>query len=477
MPDDKMFSCYDFDISEIVDIKPLKHHNFEHISLGERYVLWQRFNSYYGKLFLMNVAGKDYKISYLLADETNEDFYIHKVKYKILLEYFYALLKSFIKCTDVIVTNQFFVAMIALSLEKHVFWIKDKFAKKQKSASEVLKNYNKVIQLPVNFNVQKNIAEFLQNMRPKSNISEEEFLSANPFPLVDIELKTIAPKANNKNPVKIVFTTDENYAIMTGVAIQSAITNKNANSVYEITVVGYRLSNFSRCCFACLEQIDARINIINVDDMEKFKDIKQTRHINQTALLIFDLPEILSDFDKVLYLDGDIFVQGDLQKLYNTNIRNNYAGVVKSAGLLRPERHKMQSKCSNDNYFNGGVILMNLEKMRQDNVSEKMLAWKKKNESFFMNQDALNMILSPNVKLMSCWYNFLAYYPFSFPRKSLEKFYNVSLPKDVVAIYKKALILHYPGKVKPYKENMGYLTEEFLKYLQKTEFMRLMLLN
>ena len=211
--------------------------------------------------------------------------------------------------------------------------------------------------------------------------------------------------------------------------------------------------------------------------MEKFKDIKQTRHINQTALLIFDLPEILADFDKVLYLDGDIFVQGDLEDFYNTNIDNNYAAVIKSAALLRPEKHKMQSKCSNDNYFNGGVILMNLVKMRQDNVSKKMLDWKKENEGFFMNQDALNMILSPNVKQMSCWYNFLAYYPFSFARKDLQKFYNVKLPKDIIKIYKKALILHYPGKVKPYKENMGYLTEEFLKYLQKTEFMRRMLLK
>ena len=100
-----------------------------------------------------------------------------------------------------------------------------------------------------------------------------------------------------------------------------------------------------------------------------------------------------------------------------------------------------------------------------------MLDWRlHKSGEYFMNQDALNAVLSSNVKEMDCWHNFLSFYPNVFLRQELEKFYDINLPKDIVKIYKKALILHYPGKTKPHMANMGYLTAEFMKYLRQTEF-------
>ena len=465
-------SAYDFNSDTFAQIKPLKHRIFKYMSLGEKYVLWQRFNTFYSKLETVKIGCFIYRISYFLADETTEKFYIQQTDHKVAVEYLYSLFKSFIKCTDVVVTNQLYVAIIADELGKSVFWIKDNFAKKQKNALSVLKNYPNIQQLAVNFDIKKTITEYLQNKKPKSNIDEKEFLSSNPFPQVDVALKPYVQKSEKelKNTVKIVFTTDENYAIMTAVAIQSAIEHKKDSSVYDINIVGYNLSVATRWCFAAMERVNIKITIINVDNIDKFNDIKQTRHLNQTALLIFDLPEILADTDKVLYLDGDIFVQGDLSEFFHTNINEYYAAVIRSAALINPEKHRQKSKCSNDNYFNGGVILMNLNRMRQDNVSEKMLAWKKENEGFFMNQDALNMILSVNVKEMSCWHNFLAYYPFIYTHEELEKFYHVKLPNDLIKIYKKALILHYPGKVKPYMQNMGWLTAEFMRYISQTEF-------
>ena len=463
------FNANDLSVDKISEIKPLNHRDFECISLGERYILWQRFISFYNKIQSLEVCGKIYKIAYFLKDENYAEFYEHTEQHKILLDYFYSLLKSYIKCVDVLVTNQQYATLIADSLNRPVFWIKDKFAKEQKHADELLQKCKQIIQLPVNFDIKKNIEEFLKKQKPNTQIFTEELLNANPFPEVDIALDKPALN-DDKNNINLVFITDENYAMMTAVAIKSALATKKEESFYEINIIGHCLSKTTKMRFALLEETGSKIQIINIDDLKKFEGIKQERYITPTALLKFDLPEIFADKDKVLYLDGDIFVQGDLREFYNTNIDDNYGAVVKSAALLKPEFHEKQSVCNNDNYFNSGVLLLNLKKMRQDNISQKLLEWRKYNGGYFMDQDAFNAVLSPNVKEMSCWYNFLTYYPRVFPNADLEKFYNVRIPKNTLKAYKKALILHYPGKTKPYMVDMGYLSATFFKYLNRTEF-------
>ncbi len=275
----------------------------------------------------------------------------------------------------------------------------------------------------------------------------------------------------NSKKISLVFITDEGYAEPTAVAIMSAILNKKQSSKYEINILTYNISKSTETKFKTLSSLDSiEINIIKIPNLDKFKNIKQSRYITPTALLKFDLPLLFPKKDKILYLDGDIIVQNDLSDFYNTDISEYYAAVVEDAVTLTPKNYHRSSVCLNDKYFNSGVLLFNLNKLRQDNCPQKLLDWRMKNGEFYMDQDALNEVLGHNVLYSSCWFNFITFYPDKHNNKDLTKLYGFNVPKDKIDMYKHAVILHYAGVLKPWKNKMIYLSTLYKYYLGKTNF-------
>lgn len=270
--------------------------------------------------------------------------------------------------------------------------------------------------------------------------------------------------------VKLAFITDSGYAMPTVVAIQSAICNKKDDSIYEVNILGYQLSEDVKEKFYKLETDTVKIKITEISNLDKFNGIKQSRYITPTALLKFDLPIIFKQDEKILYLDGDLLVQGDLLDFYNTSLDGYYGAVVKDAVTMTLYLYHKSSVCENEDYFNSGVLLLNLEKMREDDCSRKLLDWRMDNGEFYMDQDALNVILGDKVKYLNCWFNFLVFYPDKHNSEKLSNFYNTYVSPDKVADYKRAIILHYAGPKKPWVYKMLYLTEQFCYYYKQSPY-------
>lgn len=278
----------------------------------------------------------------------------------------------------------------------------------------------------------------------------------------------------NKNCIiPLVFITDEQYSEPTAVAITSVILNKKRTTSYEINILVYNISKITEEKFKLFSHYkNIKINIIKISDLDKFRGIKQSRYITPTALLKFDLPLLFPKHNKVLYLDGDIFVQSDLSDLYNTDILNYYALVVEDAVTLTPANYHRSSVCLNDKYFNSGVLLMNLEKLKADNCPQKLLEWRENNGEFYMDQDALNEVLGSNVLYADCRFNFITFYPDKHNYNDLGRLYNVSMPEDKIEMYRRAVILHYAGPLKPWKNKMIYLSSLYKYYLKRSPFSR-----
>ncbi len=85
------------------------------------------------------------------------------------------------------------------------------------------------------------------------------------------------------------------------------------------------------------------------------------------------LPELLPDnVDRILFLDVDIIVNGPLTELYDIDFGNKDMYVAQDGNgcnvlsVLSDRQQKMFSKKFGDNYkyFNSGVMLMNIERLR-----------------------------------------------------------------------------------------------------------------
>ena len=197
-----------------------------------------------------------------------------------------------------------------------------------------------------------------------------------------------------KKKVNIVFITDDNYVVPTAVAITSVIKNKKPESYYNIYVVTTELSDENIEIFNKFNQKCVEVQVIKAS-LDKFKGIhKQQKNsvcvASEAALLKFELPNLLRSFQKVLYLDGDILVKGDLSELFDIDIKDNLCAAAYDTGCLYSKNSKFLKYSE---YFNSGVMLLNLELMRKEKASEKLYEAKKKSTNFnLMDQDIFNEV-------------------------------------------------------------------------------------
>ncbi len=266
--------------------------------------------------------------------------------------------------------------------------------------------------------------------------------------------------------VKIVMICDDNYVTPTLVAMRSMLATKYKSTQLNISVLGVNLSDnniaklknmnrFRKLTVDVLDKSDVINNYINID---------QNRHVTPAALLKFWLPKIFENEDKILYLDGDIIVQGDLSELFHIDISDKYAAVVKDTLCVLNREYMDSIGINNQFYFNSGVMLLNLRRMREDNVTKKLIDYRLNVKQNFMDQDAFNAIIGHNVKFLSWKYNFLNYYMTVLNNKQMSEFFEDDFCKPFWQIYDGAVILHLGGKEKPWNQDMGYLSILWQKY-------------
>lgn len=126
------------------------------------------------------------------------------------------------------------------------------------------------------------------------------------------------------------------------------------------------------------------------------------------------LDEFLPQLDRVLYLDTDIVATESLQTLFDMDMGDALVGVVNDylAALAFPEVAQRIGIAYRD-YFNSGVMLLNLKAIRAAGGGERILQIARDNHErlHFPDQDALNLALGPRCKWLDPRWNFppLAY--------------------------------------------------------------------
>lgn len=267
----------------------------------------------------------------------------------------------------------------------------------------------------------------------------------------------------------IVFICDEEYAIPTAVAIKSIEeTNKGKKSIY---IVSPSLKEETKLFLKSLENNSTSINVL-IYKKEVKEFAIQGLHVSPAAIIKFDLPHIFRDKNKILYLDSDILVRGDITPLFSIDIENNYAAVVKD---FKPLTYKpsqlVKLNVLHTAYFNSGVMLLNLEKLRKDGIRDKLYKYRASGINYFMDQDALNVIFAENVKYLDLKWNTISSTVGAFNKDELAEYYHLGQIKSKSDIYDQAIIIHLTTKYKPWKFiNVPYSSEwmSIYKKLKKT---------
>lgn len=279
------------------------------------------------------------------------------------------------------------------------------------------------------------------------------------------------------NRIPVVFICDENYAMPTAVAISSIKYHKNRESTYEIFIIAQGLSKESTEKLLSINDVNFTVNVLERSLSEKQMQVVQRRErVTHAAIFKFDIPYIFSNYGKMIYLDSDTIIQHDLNEFYTIDIESYYAAVVKDTITIRGKnKHLKWLHFEEEAYFNSGVMLLNLEKMREDQIPEKLLDYRINGINHFMDQDALNVVFSDKVKYVSVKYNMLNCFFEWHSIDELMRFYQEPLAKCLNKNYDQAVIIHFGDKKKPWQYNMGYLSTKWRKYYKMSPYASLSL--
>ena len=270
--------------------------------------------------------------------------------------------------------------------------------------------------------------------------------------------------------IPIAMVCDRNFIMQTFVTIVSMKENKSAEYIYDI----YILSSVSCVEFeeyaSKIRSTDFLITIIEVS-MDKFKKIKQISHISQACLLKFEISDYLVTYDKVLYLDGDIIVRKGLETLFQIELGENYvACVFHSLGIVTGE-----------DKMNGGVMLLNVAKIREKNLSRILL---KKREELgdrnSMDQETFQLIFADKKIALSPQYNIMVdkldFEKKFYSIKDFNTYYGTSFHSRREAL-RNAVIVHFTGAIKPWKYSFGKCNKEWCSYYSKLDDKKLVRKN
>lgn len=182
--------------------------------------------------------------------------------------------------------------------------------------------------------------------------------------------------------IPVFFTIDDDYAPLLGVTLFSMLKNASKVYQYKVFVLYKKLSEQNREKFAGLADKNCEIQFFEMkDELNTITDRMSNRlradYFTLTIYFRLFIPVLFPEYDKGIYLDSDVVVPGDISELYQMHLGENLLGaVIDPVVAAVPELTRHAELCvgvEKDKYFNSGVLLMNLKKLRETRIDQRFL--------------------------------------------------------------------------------------------------------
>lgn len=255
----------------------------------------------------------------------------------------------------------------------------------------------------------------------------------------------------NSEVINILCATDENYAPYCGIMLTSLFeSNKDCHFVVYVFEDGsVTEENIQK--YQCLaKKYGNEIVLKTIDEsMVKGFPINENAHITTPTyyrLLAADL--LPKDVHKVIYLDCDVIVVGDIKPLWKVSLDDRaLAGAMDCGPSFDNVCNRLGYPVS-FGYINAGVLVFNLDYWREKGLTERIFAFisEKSYNLTWMDQDVLNGVLYKEKLILPVRYNFsiLFFYRYYWEKYLMERQqYYFEECGNVV-------IIHYQGNIKPW---------------------------
>ena len=269
--------------------------------------------------------------------------------------------------------------------------------------------------------------------------------------------------------IPCVYSTDNSYVYPTLVSITSLLQNAK-KTFYEIYILhNFNLTEEYKNILKSVEKkYPKNCKLIFLDMGNKFQGEKIDERRKVPTYFRLELPNLLPNINKIIYLDGDTLIFEDLTELINIDMKDNYF-----YGFLDERVNSLlRFGIKNPVVLCCGVLLINLEALRKNNITQKFIEFLNKERERIIQHDQtiINAVCQGKLGALPPKYGI-----WNFPDKGYAIRHNkIQRPdfkykiKEFINAYFHPAIVHFVFK--PYGKTKKYLYNKWWDYAYRTGY-------
>ncbi len=238
--------------------------------------------------------------------------------------------------------------------------------------------------------------------------------------------------------VHVFYACDEAFVKYTVVSLDSMIRNADPTRRYHAHVLYTTIGEETKALVLSLRRDNWEITFDDVSDyLASIADKLPIRdYYSKTTYYRLFIAELFPALDKAIYMDSDTVVQGDISRLWDTELNEAYVGACHEQAMVQTEVYGTYAEkvvgVSRYNFFNAGVLLINCRQFRLKYVLDQFIRYLH-TYTFVVTQDEdyLNLICKDHVY----W---------------LDQRWNTEIFGDIPYPIEEAAVLHYIMTSKPW---------------------------
>ena len=249
---------------------------------------------------------------------------------------------------------------------------------------------------------------------------------------------------------QIALATDRNYFVATLIAMATAI--ESASAPLDVHFLGAGLTDQDKMRLNAVARCypETRIHYRELT-AQMLQGAAPHDYWSATTLAILQVPNLAEG--KVLFLDSDLIVSGDICELFDLDMADFHIAAVRDFGILRGSLdpdfeyteefakivHPLPLHC----HFNSGVVMFNNDRINQDpEITERLKA---KTSARFVDQEILNGIFKGKTLYIDHSWNVMAGFAAIYP-----EIQERTVPREIQFRNQPPNVLHFTGKIKPW---------------------------
>ncbi len=216
------------------------------------------------------------------------------------------------------------------------------------------------------------------------------------------------------NNVAIAVSCNEYYMPILGVMLSSLLENSSPNHNYDILVLRNKPEFDSDGAIRNIKMLEklvasysnASIRFVDISALLGSKEFFVRGNFTPETYFRLFLPQILGNYERVLYLDADMVICHDVAELYETDLNGAVLGAVRDPIISGSNKSPAYNKQSDMeklgikniyDYFQAGVLLIDLKKISENDLCEKMIEYAATHDCDLVDQDVLNLFCQGKV--------------------------------------------------------------------------------